>query len=351
MKIGIAVVGRLAQLLDLDLQIVGAEEIGVAHGGALVDAERQRAHARDPLGDLHAQQQPAGARLRSLADDDLDPVGAAQMIEIEHVARRGQLVDQRLGRRPLVLEHPALARAGHRAGPRGALAQRRLGARRQRAEAHRGDVDRDLELDRLLDQPQAIAEHRLGVALLAVALQRQPRHGGRLEDEIVERGQLLLERWRSRGSGSDPAAPWRECRRSPPASSAPSCRRRRSGPRRRDGRDRRRRQKRDEILVDAVAAVAVAAGQIISHCCASLDSKCQSAWAETIRFQARPSSLTPTPASSSRTSATSSAGGSSTRASTPSPRMVPPPRSRRSTASRRRHRRCRPGTAPCRRGP
>ena len=52
-------VGDLAQLLDLDLEVVGAGPIRVPAGAALVDPGRQVAHLRDALGDLLAEQHPA----------------------------------------------------------------------------------------------------------------------------------------------------------------------------------------------------------------------------------------------------------------------------------------------------
>ena len=51
------VVGRLAQLFDLDHQVVGAEEVGMPAGRALIDAGREVAQAGDLVGDLRAQQQ------------------------------------------------------------------------------------------------------------------------------------------------------------------------------------------------------------------------------------------------------------------------------------------------------
>jgi hypothetical protein len=44
-------------------------------GAPLVDPLRQVAHRRDAVGDLVSEQHPAAARLRALADDDLDRVG------------------------------------------------------------------------------------------------------------------------------------------------------------------------------------------------------------------------------------------------------------------------------------
>ena len=190
-----AVVGRLAQLLDLDREVVAAEEVGVARGRALVDADGQRAHLRDLLADLHAEQHPAGAGLGALADDDLDRIGHAQVLEIEPVARRRHLVDQAVGGLALLGQHAALARAGREARAREAHAERALGVRAERAEAHRRQVDREGELERLGDEVgAAAADPRLRLAVLAVALERQARHHARQEDEVVERRQLLERR-------------------------------------------------------------------------------------------------------------------------------------------------------------
>ena len=68
-------VGDLAQLLDLDLEVVGAGPVRMPAGAALVDALRQVAHLGDAVGDLLAEQHAAAAGLGALADDDLDGVG------------------------------------------------------------------------------------------------------------------------------------------------------------------------------------------------------------------------------------------------------------------------------------
>ena len=81
-------VGDLAQLVDLDREVVGAGPVGVAAGAALVDALRAGAHGGDALGDLLPEQHAAAAGLGALADHDLDRVGAAQVVGIEAVARR-----------------------------------------------------------------------------------------------------------------------------------------------------------------------------------------------------------------------------------------------------------------------
>src|SRR5215471_15115528 len=69
-------IGDLAQLLDLDLEIVGTGPVGVAAGAALVYPLRQRAHLSDAIGDLLAEQHAAAAGLGTLADHDLDRIAA-----------------------------------------------------------------------------------------------------------------------------------------------------------------------------------------------------------------------------------------------------------------------------------
>ena len=94
-------VGRLADLLDLEAQVGGPDEVGVAHRRALVDAERQVAHARHLVRHLGAQQHAAGAGLGALADDDLDRVGARHVVGVVAVVARADLVDQAVGVRAL----------------------------------------------------------------------------------------------------------------------------------------------------------------------------------------------------------------------------------------------------------
>ena len=87
-------VGRLADLLDLQAQVGRTDEVGVAHRRALVDAERQVAHARDLVRDLRAQQHAAGAGLGALADDDLDRVRLRHVVRVVPVVRGADLVDE-----------------------------------------------------------------------------------------------------------------------------------------------------------------------------------------------------------------------------------------------------------------
>src|ERR1019366_3316523 len=65
----------LTQVGDLDLHVVGAQEVRVPDGGALADAHRQRPDPGHPFGDLHAEQQSAGTRFGALPDGDLDAIG------------------------------------------------------------------------------------------------------------------------------------------------------------------------------------------------------------------------------------------------------------------------------------
>src|SRR5207248_8237516 len=65
------VVGRLADLLDLQGEVVGAEPVGVTRGRALIDPRRQRAHLRDLLGHLLPHQVAAEPDLAALADEEL----------------------------------------------------------------------------------------------------------------------------------------------------------------------------------------------------------------------------------------------------------------------------------------
>ena len=129
------VVGRLADLLDLQREVVRPEPVRVPRGRALVDPGRERAHLRDLLGHLLAHQMPAEPDLAALADEELDPVREHQVVRVEPVPALDHLVVP-LGRVvALGRDHPALARAGRRARHRRALRERHLGLEGQRPEA------------------------------------------------------------------------------------------------------------------------------------------------------------------------------------------------------------------------
>ena len=177
------VVGRLADLLHLQREVVGTEPVGVPRRGALIDPGRERAHLGDLLGDLLAHEVAAEADLAALPDEELARVGEHQVVRVEPVPRLDALVVP-LGRVvALRRDHPALARARRGSGHGRALRERHLGFQGERAERHAGDVDRDVELQRVLRE--ARAEHGRRVALLAVALDDEPRQRPGEEDELV----------------------------------------------------------------------------------------------------------------------------------------------------------------------
>ena len=159
---------------------------------ALVDPGRERAHLGDLLGHLLPHQVAAEADLAALADEELDGIREHQVVRVEPVPALDALVVPLRRVVALRRDHPALARARRRAGHRGALRERHLRLERERAEAHARDVDGDVELDRLLRE--ARAEHRGRVALLAVALDDEPRERPREEDELVPVRDLLEDR-------------------------------------------------------------------------------------------------------------------------------------------------------------
>ncbi len=150
-------VGDLPELLDLDLEVVGAGPVRMAAGRALIDAGGERAHLGHALGDLLAEQHAAAAGLGALADHDLDGVGAPQIVGVHAVARGQELIDEEVGVTALLLGHAAVAGGGGSPGLAGAAPQGFLGLSRERAEAHAGDGDGNLDMERFLGE--AGAEH------------------------------------------------------------------------------------------------------------------------------------------------------------------------------------------------
>ena len=144
----------------------------MARRRALVDAGGQRAHLGHLVGDLLAHQMAAEADLAALADEELAGIGEAQMMRVEAVARLDALVEPFDRVAALVGDHAALAGAGRRAGHGGAAGERDLRLVGQRAEAHAGDVDRNVEHHRPLGRG---TDHRLGLAFLAIALDDEAR--------------------------------------------------------------------------------------------------------------------------------------------------------------------------------
>ena len=149
------------------------------------------AHLRHLVGDLLAHQMPAEPHLASLADEELAGIREHEVMGVEAVAGLDALVEPLRRVAPFVGDHAALARAGRRARHRGAAGQRGLGLVGQRAEAHAGDVDRDVELQRNL---RTRADDGLRVALLTVALDHEAGEGAGEEREVVPVRDLLEHR-------------------------------------------------------------------------------------------------------------------------------------------------------------
>ena len=332
----------------------------MAHRRSLVDADRERTHAGDPLRDLHAEEHAARPRLRALPHRELDRVGHPQVLEVQHVARRGHLVDE--GRRglALVLEHSALPRARHRPSLGGAVPERRLGVGGERPEGHGGDVDGDVEAERLGDETGPVAEDGGRLAALAVPLEGETRHGGGDEHEVVEARHPVAEGV----VAPELVAPElghrvhvRDRLRGPPRRLAAVVGVRRSGDAPGDRsvahRDRVLRGRIEGILVRHPAGARpvlpflvrhpILRTQIISHALASRLSKCHSRCSETTLRQSRlespsrarrgaPRPTRPPPPPAPR-------GGRPRRGIRPGPRATPP----RPRASRRTPRRPRRG--------
>ena len=159
-------------------------------GGALIDARRQRAHGRDAIGNLLPEQHSAATRLGALSDDDLDGIGAPDLIGLHAIARGKILIDEQARRRALFFRHAAIAGRRRRADSRRAAPQRFLRRARERTEAHTCDRDRDLELDGLLRE--ARAEHDVRAALLAISFERIAADRGAEKQQIIEVRQFPL---------------------------------------------------------------------------------------------------------------------------------------------------------------
>jgi hypothetical protein len=87
----------LAQLLDLDREVVGTGPVGMTACRTLVDTRGERAHGGHTRVDLLPEQHAAAARLRTLPDDYFYCIGAAHVVGIPAIARRQALIHQRLG--------------------------------------------------------------------------------------------------------------------------------------------------------------------------------------------------------------------------------------------------------------
>ena len=180
----------LAQLVDLDLQIVRPGPVGMPAGRALIDALRQGAHLGDALGDLLSEQHTAAARLRALSHHDLDGVSLAELIRVHAIARRQHLIDEQPGMLSLLLGHATVAGGGGGANGRRSTPQRLLGLGRQRAEAHTGDGNGDLQRYRPLGMPRT--KHDIGATLLSIALERIAADRCPQKKKVIEVRQLAF---------------------------------------------------------------------------------------------------------------------------------------------------------------
>ncbi len=145
---------------------------------------RQRPHLGDAVGDLLAEQHPAAAGLGALAEHHLDRVRGPQVVGVHPVPAREQLVDERLGLAALLVGHAAVAGRRRRPDLTGTAPEGLLGLGRERAEAHAGDRHGDVEVQG--PRGVAVAEHDVGVAALAVALERVARHRRAEHQQVVE---------------------------------------------------------------------------------------------------------------------------------------------------------------------
>jgi hypothetical protein len=128
----------------------------------------------------------------ALPDEELAGVGQHQVMRVEAVPALDALVVPLRREVALGRDHPALPRAGRSAGHRRAPRERHLRLEREGAEAHPGDVDGNVELDRLVRE--ARAENGLRDALLAIPLDHETREGPGQEHQIVPARHVLEDR-------------------------------------------------------------------------------------------------------------------------------------------------------------
>src|SRR6476619_7656928 len=112
------------------------------------------------------------------------------MVRVHAVARGQHLVDQSLRALSFLFGHAAIPGGRGGAHNRSAAPERLLGLARKRAEAHAGDRNRNLEMDRLLGE--ARAEYHVGRAFLPVAFERIATDRGTKKQKIVEMGDFAL---------------------------------------------------------------------------------------------------------------------------------------------------------------
>ena len=183
-------IGDFPDLGNFDRQVIRPGPVRVTAGAALVDTNRQGAHAGHAFGDFHAQQHTAATGFGALPQDDFNGVGLAQIVRVHAIARWQILINQMLRLAAFFRGHAAVTRGGAGARDGRATAQGFLGIGRQSTEAHAGDGHRNLQVNRLLGEP--VAEDHIGATLLAIAFERVARHAGAEQQQVVEVRQFTL---------------------------------------------------------------------------------------------------------------------------------------------------------------
>ncbi len=119
-----------------------------------------------------------------MAHDDLDRICLAKVGRVEAVPRRQHLVDEQGRGLPFLGGHPPVAGGGGGAHGRSGTPEGVLGRGRQGPEAHAGDGDGYVQLERA--GPVSPAQNGARLAPLSIALQRIAGDGGGEEYQIVE---------------------------------------------------------------------------------------------------------------------------------------------------------------------
>src|SRR6188472_1950894 len=129
--------------------------------------------------------------LTALTNEELARVRESQMMRVEAVARLDALIEPLDRVAALVGDHAAFAGAGSGASHGGAAGERNLRLVGERAEAHAGHIDRDVERHR----PLGLRSYdRLRVAFLAIALDDEAGQRPGQEGEVVPVRDLLEQR-------------------------------------------------------------------------------------------------------------------------------------------------------------
>jgi hypothetical protein len=141
-----------ADLVCERLVVGRGDEVAERGRGDGILALGQLADAGDLVGDLGPREVPAGTGLGALPGLEVERANVAVGHELNVPPKlgRGELVKVPRVGAALLVERAALAAADPGAGHLGALGERDLGARRERAKGHVAHKDGDLQPERLL---------------------------------------------------------------------------------------------------------------------------------------------------------------------------------------------------------